>query len=95
MMDYREMCCEVEPEKTMPNTVEGRSMPIKDQLIMATKKLIDLRSLLFNIVEGISSGQRADDKVPEAGCINDSARNVNMLIDQCMDLANGVHKFMF
>ncbi len=92
-MDFREMCCEV--EKTLSDTGEGRPMPIKNQLIMATKKLIDMRSLLFNIVEGISSGQRADDKVPEASCMNDSARNVNMLIDQCLDLANGIHKFMF
>lgn len=85
-MDYKEICCEVEPEKTMS---------IKDQLTTATKKLIDMRSLLFNIAEGISSGERTDEKVPEASCINDSAKYVNKLIDQCMDLANSIHNFLF
>lgn len=93
-MDYRDTCCKVESE----NTVGVKQIPIKDQLIVATNKLIDMRSLLLNIVEGISSGERPsdpNDKIPETECIKDSARNINMLIDQCMDLATDVHKLMF
>ena len=94
MMDYcvREstLC---EGECAIP--VVDKEWSIKDQLTETEKKLIETRSVLFNIVEGISKKPRNDDELTEAGCMQDSARILNALAESCLSLANTIHSLMF
>lgn len=94
MMDY----CVTEStrcdcEQTMP--VVDKEWSIKDQLAETEKKLIETRSILFNIVEGITNKPRNDDKLTEAGCMQDSVKILNELADNCLSLASRIHSLMF
>ena len=80
-------------EQAMP--VVDKELSIKDQLTETENKLIETRSILFNIVEGITSKPRNDDKLTEAGCMQDSARILNALAESCLSLANRIHSLMF
>ena len=92
-MNYdQRICCEVEPERC---EVADKEMSIKDQLQRAEKVLIDTRSVLLNIVEGITRKPRTDDKLEEAGCMQDSTRIIGCLTEECLSLANRIHSLMF
>ena len=92
-MNYdQRMCCEVEPEKC---EVVDKEMSIKDQLQHTEKMLVDTRSVLLNIVEGITRKPRTDDKLEEAGCMQDSTRIIGCLTEECLCLANRIHSLMF
>ena len=86
------MCCEVESAKL---EVADKEMSIKDQLQYTEGKLLDTRSVLLNIVEGITRKPRTDDKLEEAGCIQDSTRIIGCLTEECLSLANRIHSLMF
>ena len=91
MLDYREMCCEVEPE----NVVKENEHSIKDSLTKIENDMVDIRSVLLNIYEGITNKPRTDDKLTAPGCMQDATRNIKSLTDECLSLANKIHGLMF
>ena len=80
-------------EQAMP--VVDKEWSIKDQLKVTESKLIETRSILFNIVEGITNKPKNDDKLPEAECMQDESRILNELAESCLSLANSIHNLMF
>ena len=92
-MNYdQRMCCEVETEKCVEAPKE---MSIKDHLQRTENVLIDLRSVLLNIVEGITKCPRTDDVPKDSGCMQESAITVGCLTEECLTLANRIHSLMF
>lgn len=92
-MNYdQRMCCEVETEKCV---AAEKEMSIKDHLQRTENALIDLRSVLLNIVEGITKCPRTDDVPKDSGCMQESATIVGCLTEECLSLANRIHSLMF
>ena len=87
-----DMCCEVEPEKV---TAAAREQTIKESLTQIESGMVDVRSVLLNIYEGIANNQRTDDKLTAPGCMQDSTRNIKCLTEECLSLANKIHGLLF
>ena len=92
-MNYdQRICCEVDPEKCVQTNKE---MSIKDYLQHTENALIDLRSVLMNIVEGITKCPKTDNIPKDSGCMQESAITVDGLTEECLSLANRIHSLMF
>ena len=91
MFETSGMCCGVDPA----SAVVENERSIKDQLNEIEMKLIETRSVLFNIVEGITKKSRSGDNPTEPECMQESTRIINDLSESCLSLANTIHGLMF
>ena len=88
-MDYdQEMCCEVDADA-------GKEISIREKLQLTEKALIETRSILLNIIEGITNQPRTDSDFRESECMQDSANQICGLTNDCLSLANRIHSLMF
>ena len=82
-------------EKERIETVHNPETSVKEQLMEIEKKLIETRSVLMNIVEGITNSPRPDGKLPDEECMQDSLLTINGISDDCMGMANRIHQLLF
>ena len=91
MLDYREMCCEVEPEIK----AACEEVPTRIRLEETEKTLIETQVILQEIIVSIINAPKPSDEMPKATCMNEQLLiNYNLSTD-CRGMAKRIHDLLF
>jgi len=68
---------------------------IRNSILETTKNLYETRKILSDMVSRVINVPGGDDQLPETGCLNEETQVLNILADQCRNLALQIEQLLF